>query len=370
MRFNARTISGNASMFLDSARIFAALAVLFLHVQEFWYPIKGGENLYPPQYAHSAVIIFFVLSGFVIAHTTANNNRGSFQYAVSRLSRLSSVVWPALVVTVIIQYMVSKFDPALYSSFMRGPSFIRYMLSGLYLNEILTLSAAPKINIPLWSLSYEFWYYVIFGFWFFKGKGWKSYILPIVVCLVAGPKILLMFPIWLVGVVAYNSSRPLLKTSTSWLLVAAFLILAFLTVVYVPSYPFKIGSPPLFYSYQFITDWLISVFVGLAFWILPTNNLKPVHKQKEMIFRKVADLTFPLYVMHYPLLILYRSIFGLKLYNSVQYISVVLFAIAICACIGLVLDKYRYLWVNLFKYLFGFFKNRPKLQVYQQKAEV
>jgi peptidoglycan/LPS O-acetylase OafA/YrhL len=351
----ARIISGNSSILLDSLRLFAAISVLTLHAQSLWFPINKFSVVQPPDYAHSAVIIFFVLSGFVIAHTTESSNRGRSQYAVARLSRLSSVVIPALVITGIAQFMVGRLDITLLHSFSRGPSVIRYIISGLYLNEVWFFSAAPIINIPLWSLSYEFWYYVIFGFWFFKGTGWKAYILPLLACLVAGPKILLMMPIWLAGVIAYRTKRPILKVRTSWLLVFLFLIIGFLMVAFLPPLPAKAGYKPLFFSSQFITDWITCVFVGLAFWVLPTTgNTKTVHTKKELWFRKVADLTFPIYVMHFPLLILFQALFGLQLHNFFQMVCAFIFAISISSLIGIILDKYRFIWIKLFKKIFGF----------------
>lgn len=56
-------ISGKVSIFLDSLRIIAALTVFYVHANNQWNGIE--QTL--PDLSHLSVVIFFVLSGFVIA---------------------------------------------------------------------------------------------------------------------------------------------------------------------------------------------------------------------------------------------------------------------------------------------------------------
>jgi peptidoglycan/LPS O-acetylase OafA/YrhL len=56
--------------------------------------------------SHLAVMVFFVLSGCVIAYTTFQRHPGDVQkYIIARLSRLYSVVIPALILTGILFFM-------------------------------------------------------------------------------------------------------------------------------------------------------------------------------------------------------------------------------------------------------------------------
>src|SRR5437879_5863418 len=91
------------SLYLDLVRFSAAMIVFFEHFRErsrhafyeFW-------KLHPFVYSHlnplsqTAVIVFFVLSGFVIAHVLATRERTPLEYAASRFGRLYSVVVPTL----------------------------------------------------------------------------------------------------------------------------------------------------------------------------------------------------------------------------------------------------------------------------------
>lgn len=82
-------MSPATSAFLDLLRIVAALAVFAVHSVQFWAP---GRWAAADTLAHSAVIVFFVLSGYVIAYSTFARNRDARKFVIARLSRLYSVL--------------------------------------------------------------------------------------------------------------------------------------------------------------------------------------------------------------------------------------------------------------------------------------
>ncbi|RFZ85784.1 acyltransferase [Mucilaginibacter terrenus] len=347
----SRVISGGPSILLDSLRILAALVVLFIHILDRWFIVLSHPEYEPGELSHAAVVVFFVLSGFVIAHTTISKNRGGRQYAQARLSRLFSMVVPSLVITALIQIAVTILDPNLMRDYSRGPDWIRYIASGLFINEIWLFSAAPPINEPLWSLSFEFWYYVIFGLWFFRSRSRFSYILPIIALLIAGPKILLMMPIWLAGYAAYILPRPSVNKHTAWWLVSILFFVAFLALRHIPSFPYIIGYKPLYFANQFVTDWIIGMLVAAALWMLPTTQQQSTESKSVKMMRKAADLTFPLYILHFPLMVLWRAIFGYKAEDALQMWEVILSVLLASTLLGLLLEKQRPFWSRLFKRL-------------------
>jgi len=353
----ARIISGYSSVFLDSLRICAAITVLYIHAFDRWFPTQAHDQAKPGEPSHAAVIIFFVLSGYVISHTTISNNRGRKQYAQARLSRLSSMVIPALVITAIIQCIISYYNPQMLLTYTRGHSLVRYFLSGFFINEIWLFSSAPPLNGSLWSLSFEFWYYTIFGLWFFRSSGWKSTMVIILACLIAGPKILLMMPVWLAGYFAYRLPRPNISTGTAWVCVFAGLAVAWLAITFVPSFPFMIGYKPLYYANQFVTDWVAGFFIAIPLWILPTTDIAAKKTTWTRAFRYIADLTFPLYVLHFPLLILWRCLFGYRLNDTVQLWEAIISVIIAAGLLGVLLEEQRPLWDTFFKWLLNHVKN-------------
>lgn len=99
-----------------------------------WFPNQQHDPKTPHDISHTAVVLFFVLSGFVIAFTTINKNRGFLQYMEARLGRLYSIVLPGLLITALCEYLVAKFDPLLYTTIFRDHVWLRYLISGMFLN--------------------------------------------------------------------------------------------------------------------------------------------------------------------------------------------------------------------------------------------
>lgn len=347
-----RLISGASSILLDSLRIIAAFTVFYVHAHDLWFPDTVHAGNEPGYIAHAAVVVFFVLSGYVIAHTTTSNNRGAKQYAEARLSRLFSIVIPALLLTAVVDVLVAGINPVLHADYERGGVLPRYLITGGFLNEIWLFSSAPPINRPLWSLSFEFWYYAIFGCWFFrKGDSWKSYLLPLLAIVIAGPKILLMMPIWLAGYFAYRFKAVSIPTAVNWFLVALCFIAAGIAVFSIPPTPWAIGGDKFAFANQFITDWCIGIFVALALWLLPqTSPATAVNKSLVRSVRFVGDLTFPLYVLHFPLLVFYMAINPFLENISVMW-QAIGFSFLLSAVLGLYFDSKRAYWLRFFRWI-------------------
>lgn len=350
-KFAPRGIDTGSSIYLDSLRLISALTVVFVHTQAQLFPARIHLSSPPVDVAHDAVVVFFVLSGFVIAHTTASNNRGARQYALARLSRLYSVVIPALFLTAIIESVVKYARYDLYEIYSRGVSWPRYLMAGSFLSEIWFFSAAPPMNGPLWSLSFEFWYYVIFGLWFYRNKGSRSFILPVAACFIAGPKIVLMMPIWMAGFAAYSLPKPGIDPKLRWAMVLLFLTLTMALIMCLAPYPYKIRTTQFSYAGGFVTDWIIGLSVALGLWMLPLADRLMQQAGWINVFRKIADLTFPIYVLHFPLLILWRTLFNYNIEHSWQLWQALVGICLVSAILGIIIEKQRFAWIYFFKWL-------------------
>jgi peptidoglycan/LPS O-acetylase OafA/YrhL len=190
-------MKASTSTLLDVLRITSAFIVFVSHCAQHWSDRVSGV-IQP--FAHHAVVVFFVLSGYVIAFATLGRGQtGVIDYAVARISRLYSVVIPALVLTGVLQIVGTIAAPEVYEGASRGADSLRYVMSLFFMQSVWFFSAAPATNGPLWSLSYEAWYYLAFGVVIFsKGRFWKIVMLGLV-CLIAGPNIILLAPVWLGG---------------------------------------------------------------------------------------------------------------------------------------------------------------------------
>jgi peptidoglycan/LPS O-acetylase OafA/YrhL len=350
-----------SSIFLDCLRLSAALTVFIIHAKMKWFPDTYSEGS-TGDFAHGAVVVFFVLSGFVISFTTSKKNRGKLQYMQARLSKLSSVFIPGLIIAAIVQIFIFYTDPVITAEISRGSVIPRYLITFFYFNEAWFISAAPPINIPLWSLSFEFWYYTIFGFWMYIGKGIKAKLILLLVCLIAGPKILLLMPIWLLGVLAYKLPRPNINVYLAWFIVALLLVAGYFYAYYVPSFPTQKNVFPLFWAWQFITDYFLGIIIAAILWVMPEGSPDSTMLTKGQIgvFRKVADLTFPIYVLHMPFLFLFKSLVEFKQDDHDQFYLACLTVFLICAFIGYFLNRALPLWVSLFNFILQKVKHKTQ----------
>ena len=98
-------MKNGTSLYLDCVRFFVALTVFLEHTREHTRNFRGFwmSHLFWDRHlgSHSqiAVIVLFVLSGYVIAHVLATRERTLSEYVSSRLGRLYSVVLPALLLS-------------------------------------------------------------------------------------------------------------------------------------------------------------------------------------------------------------------------------------------------------------------------------
>ena len=150
---------------LDSWRGVAALLVALFHLNVYsaLYSLDFVRNGY------LFVDFFFVLSGFVITHSYAHRlgtpeELGAF--AIKRLGRL----WP-LHVVVLLAFVIAESGKALMAA--RGASFFIPPFTGpnsldtIAMNFVFaqSIGIVPHLtwNPPSWSISAEFWTYLIFA---------------------------------------------------------------------------------------------------------------------------------------------------------------------------------------------------------------
>jgi peptidoglycan/LPS O-acetylase OafA/YrhL len=188
------------SLYLDAVRFTAAMVVYLGHLalaSEPTFVSPGFSATFSGISAciDEAVIIFFVLSGFVIAHATAARPTTLEAYATARLARLYSVALPALLATLVLDMLGRAIAPAFYPPFAPQP----FLGALLFLNQLWYIDAGAGSNGPYWSLNFEFWYYVLFGMVLFL-RGWQRVLAVLATLLVCGPQIALYSLLWFAGV--------------------------------------------------------------------------------------------------------------------------------------------------------------------------
>lgn len=295
------------SLYLDALRFGAAFTVFLSHYAVGRF--SGGLFWQLTQFGRTAVIAFFVLSGFVIAWISQTREQRLGEYALSRAARLYSVIIPAFVLTAVLDRVGFAIDPRMYVSewgLGAGQLLLRYAASTVFLGESWTLAIQPGSDMPFWSLNYEAWYYVLFAAAAFL-RGRLRIAVLLAAALLAGPKILLLFPVWLMGVAAWRWRARLpaeLGAPVGLTAVAAFVVLE------------GLGGQQLFWqahtpwlqseysAYDYVLGAIVACFiVGLA-----NTRLAMPPPAAVRLIRWLAGTTFGLYLMHYPLLNFFAAV--------------------------------------------------------------
>jgi peptidoglycan/LPS O-acetylase OafA/YrhL len=295
------------SLYLDILRFAASFVVFLSHYAPEYR--SGGLFWQIQGYGRVSVLAFFVLSGFVIAWVSQGKEANLQEYAISRISRLYSVIIPAFIITAVLDSIGATTNSILYqynSGFDAESSIINYFLSALFLGQSWSLKVVPGSNIPFWSLNYEAWYYIIFACAvFFSGK--KRLVLLLVAALLAGSKVLSLFPVWLMGMAAWHIKELISPRVGSILVLGAigsFVGLEMIggqklfLVAHTPWLPFD------FSAYDYVVGLIIAILIcGIAKTRLPMPG-----KKLTKAVHALAGTTFGLYLFHYPLLNFFGSV--------------------------------------------------------------
>jgi peptidoglycan/LPS O-acetylase OafA/YrhL len=191
------------SLYLDLVRIGAAVAVVVAHFGYFRI-FDAAQVAALPDFGREAVIAFFVLSGFVIAYSAETKNATLASYAVARCARLYSVVLPVLLLAFLLAPLAAELGHTTVDAgyqVHKPWAYVPFHL--LFLGDAWGFTERPPWLLPYWSLDYEAWYYVLFGAACYL-CGRRRMVVLAATLVVVGPRLWLLLPIWLSGVLLYR----------------------------------------------------------------------------------------------------------------------------------------------------------------------
>jgi peptidoglycan/LPS O-acetylase OafA/YrhL len=325
--FAASNFSRGFSSFLDFSRWLAAFVVFFGHLRDplfvgypdlptaeqtlavkIWYFLSGLGG--------SSVIVFFLLSGFLVGGIGARKlDQGTFDpknYAIDRISRLYIVFIPALFLTFVLDYVGHRFsrDTDLWnaSSVLMGKNFGNFtenLTWPIFLKNLVMLQefygSYFGSDKPLWTLSYEFWFYVSFGLFamFALENGTKRIVFAtLIVCIMIalGPHFVVLSGIWLIGVgVSRYRGTKLVKPMLS----AAVFVVTCLAE--------RFGNLE---SGSSVLDYILIFSNAFAFaWVMISVRNRPltVFAKFSELNKTMAGFSYTLYLTHFPLMLFYIS---------------------------------------------------------------
>jgi peptidoglycan/LPS O-acetylase OafA/YrhL len=323
-----RFTDSSASLLFDLLRGCAALIVVIEHWRNLFFidfqQLSAYRALLAVPYVlsgagHQAVVVFFLLSGFFIGGSVFSAvKRSQWQwsdYLLRRFVRLWIVLIPALLLCAgwdwlgmhvghaaalyhgdVANHLVGNIQPLLAPHIFFANLF--------FLQVILTPTFGS--DGALWSLAFEFWYYILFPLGFFalrRKTGLRQRILCIALFLAAAffvrGYVLSYFPIWLAGAALLRVPPPRLSKNTAGRLrIAAFL-------VYVPVF---FGLAKLDRWSLGLRDYILAAFTFGFLWILLSakESIKPGVSASSV--RGLARFSYSLYALHTPLLVFLTSL--------------------------------------------------------------
>ena len=293
------------SLYLDLVRFGAALVVFLGHLSS---PAFTGGFLAPlAAWLSAAVMVFFVLSGFVIAHVTDDRAVSAGDYAVARLARIYSVALPALLATALLDAVGRAIDPVHYlldPGYQPRNLLLQFSAAALFLNQLWYLDMPVGTMAPYWSLGYEVWYYVAFGLVFFL-RGTARWVALGAVILLVGPIVASYGLFWAAGVVAYRlGKRPMHEAAGLLLCLGGAALLVGATLYGVPGEArVQAAMAPVLGAAAWYHDAVVSLgfaahLVGLC---AIGHRIAPVLGAVERPLRWLAGSTFTLYLLHLPI---------------------------------------------------------------------
>lgn len=347
------------SHFLDLSRILAAFMVVLHHVFE--PPFHSGAVGFP---GRQAVIVFFVISGFVIAYST-DGQRDWRRYATARLARIYSVAVPALVLSWALLWVQNSW-PGMPPSEVDQPA-VRFVISMLFANQFWNLTVAALTNGPYWSLCYEVWYYVLFAILAFM-HGLPRVVGVALLVAMVGPRILLLLPVWGLGAGLYHlmkrcrPAQPALERALFWLCVVLLVgcmlrgspadrvtdwVRSHLVDGYVVVGPVRgfIGGDA-----RFASDWLLGLlFAGCVFFSRNGLQAGRAWTAWRHLVQVCSSYTFSLYLYHAPVLVFAHA----ALAPSLAPAAVPWVMLATILCVVALLGRYTEHHMEPWRRLFG-----------------
>lgn len=379
MKLPARALAPEMALshLLNFSRGMAALLVLFFHIRTtLVVPYESLEThgwlaraiFSISTFGHDAVIIFFVLSGYLVGGAVLRmdmaSSRDLWHYSIDRGVRIGPVLIAATVFAVVLQRLMPLSGCADSGATILGNAL-----------ALQNLAVKPLCNnLPLWSISNEVAYYFVFPVLVAVATGAFSMRLAlaltgvILICLLSvslmpldDTNIVIDFPFWLIG-------------AAIWFVPARFHHLRWLALLTLAGAMF-FGRFEIGKTYFWLRDAYLAAafsFLLVTFFDRPmpqTGIRAAIAGHAAKWSRWLADISFSLYVTHYPLIKLYAYFALGSDHQAARYMSitsriVLQFAglaavcILVAFCFSLLFEQPRRMFKN------GIVRQLQRLQVY------
>lgn len=339
-------LTTSESLMLDIIRVVAAAVVAFGHLTQPHFSTGWTDRTY---LARCAVSVFFVLSGFVIRYVTVRRPTTLGHYLGDRASRIYSVAIPALALTLITDTIARHANPGFYSTWAMDSThpLLRVLVNLIFCGQLWTYPVAPLSNSPFWSVEYEVVYYLVYGCFFYL-EGVSKWFWIAAILLIAGPRVIYLAPLWIAGCVLHDLYQRwnAQGTAAGWINSLMILPVGGLLILVLegPRHP-GLAQISVLEAWPHLNamannvwvhppDYVFGIFWSVIFlWLLLVARQFPIREESALLrpIRFIAEGTFPIYLTHFPLLVLIAACVPYNHASPVQklilFAGVVLFGI-------------------------------------------
>jgi peptidoglycan/LPS O-acetylase OafA/YrhL len=182
-------------------------------------------------------------------------------------------------------------------------------------------------------------------------------------CLIAGPKVLILLPCWLVGCGTHwvcKNFRIKSLLSVPLLSISGFFLISNFIERWTSWTPVShpgLGSPPLFYSAKYYDDYLIAISIGIV--LISLSCWFPLSKKPGGLFsgliRKCSRCSFSLYAVHFPMMAFLSALWAGGLLKNTSHFQGTLMVFGSCCLFALLfefpLKQYRKLAIKVIPFL-------------------
>lgn len=283
---------------------------------------------------NEAVIVFFVLSGFLVGGRAFKRiYQGTFSptdYAIDRFVRIMLPLLPALILTAVVSLII------------KGDFSISILIGNIFSLQGVFVPVFEG-NGPLWSLSYEVWFYIlVFALGIASIK--KEVYFPSIVLLISFASIFTVLDstylfCWLIGAMAYITMPSTISKKILMLSILGFIYSLLSTQFGSDSISISAGNigkyiPSLEVS-RILLSLSIAMLIQQILLIKPTNIFT---KKIDQAGTTLAAFSYTLYLTHYPILGL-MTYFGLERAQTItaSTISIYIGIVFICLIVGWIL---------------------------------
>ena len=298
---------------LEAARGLAAVYVVAQHWMPPGYSLHGYNVGIFFRFGQEAVILFFLLSGFVIHYShQQQRHRSAARYYFDRTTRIFIPLISVFVLSYLIQSLVV--------GRLINPEISVLIGNLLMLQDIAELKPGVIVepfmgNVPLWSLSYEWWFYMAYFPLVTARMSWRTKSIIVLLSSVAAAVAYLLWPVFPLRVVMYFAiwwcgasladiylQRHKIDTGDAVRVCGPILIIAFILAANVLQFrgdwaDLRPGFSPILELRHFVSA--LVIVVAAAVW----------QSLRWMGFRWIvgpfaffAPMSYGIYIMHVPIL--------------------------------------------------------------------